>query len=74
MRLILHYKDKFEKKGMIFSGLSPDQKLPEIIEIKKSSMVYCVFSFIQNLNLDLWLHIHYSLHLSKLLKIINEKY
>ena len=28
------YKEKFEKKGMIFSGLSPDNKLPEIIEIK----------------------------------------
>ena len=28
------YKEKFEKKGMIFSGLSPDNKLPEIIELK----------------------------------------
>jgi len=28
------YKEQFEKKGMIFSGLSPDNKLPEIIEIK----------------------------------------
>jgi len=28
------YKDQFEKKGMIFSGLSPDNKLPEIIELK----------------------------------------
>ncbi len=28
------YKDIFEKKGMIFSGLSPDNKLPEIIELK----------------------------------------
>ena len=28
------YKDQFEKKGMIFSGLSPDEKLPEIIELK----------------------------------------
>ncbi len=27
------YKNKFEKKGMIFSGLSPDNKLPEIIEL-----------------------------------------
>jgi CTP synthase len=27
------YKEQFEKKGMIFSGLSPDNKLPEIIEI-----------------------------------------
>ena len=26
--------DKFEKKGMIFSGLSPDNRLPEIIELK----------------------------------------
>ena len=28
------FKDEFEKKGMIFSGLSPDKKLPEIIELK----------------------------------------
>jgi len=28
------FKDKFEKKGMIFSGLSPDNMLPEIIELK----------------------------------------
>ena len=29
----IKYKDDFEKKGMIFSGLSPDNKLPEIIEL-----------------------------------------
>ena len=28
------YREKFEKKGMIFSGLSPDNQLPEIIELK----------------------------------------
>ena len=28
------YKEKFEKNGMIFSGLSPDGVLPEIIELK----------------------------------------
>ena len=28
------FKEKFEKNGMIFSGLSPDNKLPEIIELK----------------------------------------
>ena len=27
-------KSQFEKKGMIFSGISPDNKLPEIIELK----------------------------------------
>ncbi len=27
-------KSKFEKKGLIFSGMSPDNKLPEIIELK----------------------------------------
>ena len=27
-------KNKFEEKGMIFSGISPDNKLPEIIELK----------------------------------------
>ena len=30
----INYKDDFEKKGMIFSGLSPDNKLPEIIELE----------------------------------------
>jgi len=28
------YKDQFERNGMVFSGLSPDKKLPEIIELK----------------------------------------
>ena len=28
------FKDDLEKAGLIFSGLSPDEKLPEIIEIK----------------------------------------
>ena len=28
------YKEKFEKNGMIFSGLSPDGELPEIIELR----------------------------------------
>ena len=30
----ISYKEQFEKNGMIFSGLSPDSKLPEIIELK----------------------------------------
>ena len=30
----VRYKDQFEKNGLIFSGLSPDSKLPEIIELK----------------------------------------
>ncbi len=30
----INYKEDFEKKGMIFSGLSPDNKLPEVIELK----------------------------------------
>ena len=30
----ISYKEKFEKKGLILSGLSPDHKLPEIIELK----------------------------------------
>jgi CTP synthase len=30
----ISYKDQFEKNGMLFSGLSPDNKLPEIIELK----------------------------------------
>ena len=31
----ISYKDRFEKNGLIFSGLSPDNRLPEIIELKK---------------------------------------
>jgi len=31
----INFKEAFEKKGMIFSGLSPDKKLPEIIELKE---------------------------------------
>ena len=30
----INLKDKFESKGMIFSGISPDGNLPEIIELK----------------------------------------
>jgi len=30
----INFKEDFEKKGMIFSGLSPDNKLPEIVELK----------------------------------------
>ena len=30
----INYRNDFENKGMVFSGLSPDQKLPEIIELK----------------------------------------
>jgi len=30
----IEYKDNFEKKGLIFSALSPDGSLPEIIELK----------------------------------------
>jgi len=30
----IKYKNRFEKKGLIFSALSPDGKLPEIIELK----------------------------------------
>ena len=30
----INLKHKFEKKGLIFSGISPDNKLPEIIELK----------------------------------------
>ena len=28
------HRSKFEKKGLIFSGMSPDNNLPEIIELK----------------------------------------
>ena len=30
----INYKKDFESKGMIFSGLSPDSNLPEIVELK----------------------------------------
>jgi CTP synthase len=30
----IQYKDKLESCGMMFSGLSPDGKLPEIVEVK----------------------------------------
>ena len=30
----IEYKENFEKKGLIFSALSPDRLLPEIIELK----------------------------------------
>ena len=30
----ISYKEKFEKNGLIFSGLSPDNKLPEILSLK----------------------------------------
>ena len=30
----IDYKDQFEENGMIFSGISPDGKLPEIVELK----------------------------------------
>ena len=30
----INYKSSFEKKGMIFSGLSPDNNLPEIVELQ----------------------------------------
>ena len=29
-----NFKNQFENKGLIFSGMSPDNKLPEIIELK----------------------------------------
>lgn len=30
----IKYKPDFEKVGVVFSGMSPDHKLPEIIELK----------------------------------------
>ncbi|NRB00025.1 MAG: CTP synthase [Rhodobacteraceae bacterium] len=30
----LSYRDKLEEQGMVFSGMSPDGRLPEIVEIK----------------------------------------
>jgi len=55
-------KDKFEKKGMIFSGLSPDNKLPEIIELKNHPWFIGV-QFHPELNQDHYHHILYLNHL-----------
>ena len=33
-KAIIKYKNDFEKKGLIFSALSPDGTLPEIIELR----------------------------------------
>ena len=33
----INYKEKFEKKGLLFSGMSSDNKLPETIELKSHS-------------------------------------
>jgi len=30
----INFKDKLQKSGLIFSGMSPDKKLTEIVEIK----------------------------------------
>ena len=30
----INMKNKYEKKGMFFSGMSPDNNLPEVIELK----------------------------------------
>ncbi len=30
----IDYKSRFENRGLIFSGISPDNKLPEVIELK----------------------------------------
>ena len=57
----INYKENFEKKGMIFSGLSPDGKLPEIVELRDHPW-FIESNFIRNLNLDLYRRIHYSLH------------
>ena len=29
----VHYKDRLEEAGLLFSGLSPDGRLPEIVEL-----------------------------------------
>ena len=47
----INYKEEFEKRYDL-SGLSPDNKLPEIIELKTIHGLL-EFNFILNLNLDL---------------------
>ena len=36
------FKEKFEKKGIIFSGINPDKKLVEIIELNKKEHPFFV--------------------------------
>jgi len=43
----IDYKGQFEKNGLIFSGLSPDKKLPEIVELKNHPWFIAV-QFTQN--------------------------
>ena len=38
------YKEKFEKAGLICSGVSPDGKLVEIVELKKRKHPYFIAS------------------------------
>ena len=54
----IKYKNDFEKKGLIFSALSPDGSLPEIIELK-TIHGSLEFNFILSLNQDLLHHILY---------------
>ena len=51
-----------KKKGMIFSGLSPDSKLPEIIELNDHSWFIGV-QFHPEFKSRPLFHILYSLHL-----------
>ena len=69
----ISYKEQFEKKGMLFSGLSPDNKLPEIIELKNHPWFIAV-QFHPEFKSRPLHHILYSHLLSKQPKIINEKY
>ena len=38
----LKYKDRFEKAGMVISGISPDKKLVEAIELPKTEHPFFV--------------------------------
>ena len=44
----INFRDQLEKAGLIFSGLSPDGQLPEIVERKDHPHVYWRAIFIQN--------------------------
>ena len=58
----MNFKDKFQKKGMIFSALSPDKTLTEGVELIDHPWFIGV-QFIPNLNLDQCQFILYLIHL-----------
>lgn len=53
------YREKLEAAGMVFSGLSPDGKLVEIVELPDHPFILLV-NFIRNFVVDQTIHTHFS--------------